>query len=236
MKHTKVSNKRQKFNLDDMDSDEDNMFMGFTHGGRKLEELDDFKDEIPMSSDDEDKYNIDRQKGQLDEQMVERMNFGGGVLDNKDQKKSRKEVFEEIIAKSKTYKMAHQEIKMAAKELQHRLDDEYQDLLPLLNLSKNKEDRRELPETKLDRSYEKIASTLATQQRVMPTQVLMTEQEQAKLKKKRLEALAEEGEEDDKPRKRDTKLLDKREHAIDRYQKDTLKKYKNDIKASIVED
>lgn len=53
------------------------------------------------------------------------MNFGGGALDSKDQKKSRKEVFEEIIAKSKTYKMAHQEIKMAAKELQHRLDDEY---------------------------------------------------------------------------------------------------------------
>ncbi len=63
MKQTKVSKKRQKFNLDDLDSDEDNMFMGFTHGGRKLEELDDFKDEIPLSSDDEDRYNIDKKKG-----------------------------------------------------------------------------------------------------------------------------------------------------------------------------
>lgn len=42
LKHSKVSNKRAKYNLDDMNSDEDEMFMGFTHGGRRLEEMDDF--------------------------------------------------------------------------------------------------------------------------------------------------------------------------------------------------
>lgn len=41
---THISRKRQKFNLDD---DEENygsnkLFMGFTHKGKKLEELDDF--------------------------------------------------------------------------------------------------------------------------------------------------------------------------------------------------
>jgi hypothetical protein len=46
--------------------------------------------------------------------MVTSMNFGGGEFEEKDQKKSRKEVFEEIIAKSKTYKLANYEIKMAA--------------------------------------------------------------------------------------------------------------------------
>ena len=64
----------------------------------------------------------------------------------------------------------------------------------------------------------------------------MTEQEQAKLKKKKLEAMAEEAEDIQKPRKRDAKLLDKREQAVERIQKETIKKYKNDIKASIVED
>lgn len=49
--------------------------------------------------------------------MVTTMNFGGGELADKDQKKSRKEVFEEIIAKSKTYKLANYEVKMAAQEL-----------------------------------------------------------------------------------------------------------------------
>ena len=47
------------------------------------------------------------------------MNFGGGEFEDKSQKKSRKEVFEEIIAKSKTYKMVKNEIKMAASELVH---------------------------------------------------------------------------------------------------------------------
>ena len=43
MKKTKVSNRRAKFNLEEFNSeDDDAMFMGFTHGGKKLEEADDF--------------------------------------------------------------------------------------------------------------------------------------------------------------------------------------------------
>ena len=133
----KTSKKRTKFNLDDIDSDEEEVYMGFTHGGRKLEDMDDFKDDIPLSSDDEqDRYN--QRKGDLNEELVAKMNFGGGEFEDKTQKKSRKEVFEEIIAKSKTYKMVKNEIKMAASDLAHQLDDEYQDLLPLLNLRKDK--------------------------------------------------------------------------------------------------
>lgn len=51
--------------------------------------------------------------------MVARMNFGGGELETEDpeKKKSRKEIFDEIIAKSKTYKMVKTEIKHAAEEL-----------------------------------------------------------------------------------------------------------------------
>jgi hypothetical protein len=59
--------------------------------------------------------------------MVLNMNFGGGRArpqeEQQEAHKSRKEVFEEIIAKSKAYKMAKYEIKEAAAELTHRLDD-----------------------------------------------------------------------------------------------------------------
>ena len=58
------------------------------------------------------------------------MNFGGGgkfskqtPQDQEEGPKTRKEVFEEIIAKSKAYKMAKYEIKEAAAELTTRLDD-----------------------------------------------------------------------------------------------------------------
>jgi hypothetical protein len=57
--------------------------------------------------------------------MVMTMNFGGGKRLEKERDpadKSRKEIFEEIIAKSKAYKAAKFEVKEAAKEMTDRLD------------------------------------------------------------------------------------------------------------------
>lgn len=70
--------------------------------------------------------------------MVLNMNFGGGDYDERTNK-TRKEVFEEIIAKSKAYKVARYEVKEAGKELTSRLDDQFFDILPLLNMSKVKD-------------------------------------------------------------------------------------------------
>ncbi len=44
LRQTKVSHKRAKFNLDDLYSDDDNQGEddGFTHRGRRLEDVDDF--------------------------------------------------------------------------------------------------------------------------------------------------------------------------------------------------
>ncbi|CDW76429.1 nucleolar protein 14 [Stylonychia lemnae] len=243
LKQTKVSKKRAKYNLEQFNSEDDEeMFMGFTHGGRKLEEADDFQDQIPESSDDEG-YDNDTRQGNLDEQMVTRMNFGGGVQkEDKEGKKSRKEIYEEIINKSKAYKMVKSEIKMATQDLSHKLDSEYQDLLPLLNLSKNKQSQATLVETKLDKSYEKIAHLLVDEKRAAPSQVLLTDKEQAKQKKAKLQKLAEQNGDNDQNeekggmKKREMKELDKREKAIQRIQKDAIQKYKNDIKSSIVED
>ena len=75
--------------------------------------------------------------GKLNEVMVMGMNFGGGQEERGGQR-TRKEVFEEIIAKSKAYKMAKFEVKEAAKELTTQLDDKFFDILPLLNMSRVK--------------------------------------------------------------------------------------------------
>ena len=58
--------------------------MGFTHRGKRLEDLDDFREEIPVSSDDEQEQDMDKKKGRLDEDMVTSMNFGGGDLEDID--------------------------------------------------------------------------------------------------------------------------------------------------------
>lgn len=170
MRQTKVTKKRAKYNLDDLYSDgEDNHLGGFTHGGRPLNNIDDFQDAIPVSSDDEGEGDADQQQGKLNEEMVLSMNFGGGQFNGKreptyekekvEPHKTRKEVFEEIIAKSKAYKMAKFEVKEAASELTTRLDNQFFDILQLLNMSKVR--NRDLPEgpVELD-SYEQIAAKL----------------------------------------------------------------------------
>ena len=51
--------------------------MGFTHKGKKLiDDRDDFNEHISHSSDGEDKND----KGHLNEEMVNTMNFGGGDI------------------------------------------------------------------------------------------------------------------------------------------------------------
>ena len=52
-----MTTRRAKFNLDDLysdvDEEENDDLGGFTHRGRPLEEVDDFQDDIPVSSDDD---------------------------------------------------------------------------------------------------------------------------------------------------------------------------------------
>ena len=187
LKQTKVSYKRAKYNLDDLYSDEDGDHLGgFTHGGRPLDNVDDFQDVIPMSSEDEND-DVDKKMGKLNDEMVMNMNFGGGREAQWDENhtKSRKEVFEEIIAKSKAYKAAKFEVKEAAKDLTERLDNEYFDILKLLNLSKVKVASAD--DGVID-SYEQIAAKMKEQTRAVPAHVLMGDKEQARMRKQRLQA------------------------------------------------
>lgn len=58
--------------------------------------------------------------------MVEQLNFGGGDMENTDNlKKSRKEIYEEIIEKSKAYNDARKEMTQINKELREDLDEDF---------------------------------------------------------------------------------------------------------------
>jgi nucleolar protein 14 len=107
----KTSRKKEKFNLDSDESEGGDVFIGgFTHKGRPVE--DDFDDRISLSSDGET-----GDKGKLTEEMVNQLNFGKGNEEGEEKKKSRKEIFEEIIEKSKAYKEANKELKFINREL-----------------------------------------------------------------------------------------------------------------------
>ena len=187
-----MTTRRAKFNLDDLYSDaegDDNDGLGgFTHRGRPLEEVDDFQDDIPVTSDDDQNDDRDEQLGKLNDEMVMTMNFGGGrrnpAVPQKDpEERTRKEIFAEIIEKSKAYKAAKFEVKEAAKELTERLDRQFFDILPLLNMSKVKTSTETT--TGLD-SYEQIAAKLKEQVRAQPAHVILGEREQARMRKSKL--------------------------------------------------
>jgi len=69
------------------------------------------------------------------------MNFGGGDAEENPEgvkvKKTRKEVFEEIMEKSKSYDDARKEMKTINLNMQKEMDDDHQDLLSLLVFKKN---------------------------------------------------------------------------------------------------
>lgn len=66
--------------------------------------------------------------------MVDNLNFGGGDFDenaeeSRPHKKTRKEVFEEIIEKSRSYDAARKEMKMVSEQVRTELDNDYQNVL-----------------------------------------------------------------------------------------------------------
>ena len=114
--------KKERYNLDS-DNEEDQL----THGGVALGDAIDFAGEDIMSDDEED-----HRKAYSDADVAA-MNFGGGVLapgakegdDGETRTKTRKEIMEEVIAKSKKFKA---ERKKAAEEDEaaiSKLDDDW---------------------------------------------------------------------------------------------------------------
>ena len=100
MSQSRMNRKRSKFNLEGSDDDADFNFL--THKGKRIDDIDDFKDKISDSDDDyEDK---DMRKGIMTDEMVRALNFGGGEEDAEAKKKSREERHQEIMEKSKAYK------------------------------------------------------------------------------------------------------------------------------------
>ena len=119
--------RKKKFDLDSDDEQIDNFKL--THNGRNIDE-----DDGPTSKnkhDDDDEF--------LDDKIVEKMHFGGKDIDSDSGddflkvKKTKEEVFKEIVAKSKLYKAMRAEVKDENEELIDKLDEDFADIVPFLN-------------------------------------------------------------------------------------------------------
>ncbi|KAL6077572.1 nucleolar complex protein 14 [Balamuthia mandrillaris] len=158
-----------------------------THLGTSLSATD-FKDDFVLSESDDENH------GYIDEEIVRTQHFGGGFVPKapreggEDIKKSKKEIMEEIIAKSKFYKAERQREKREGEELTTQLDEQFRDLREsgLLKAS------RPLPSAKEKDEFQVLYRELATEMKARATDRLKTPEEIAQEEKERLETLERE--------------------------------------------
>ncbi|EAR84911.2 Nop14 family protein (macronuclear) [Tetrahymena thermophila SB210] len=124
----KGAQKKKKFDLDS-DGENEDAPLKLTHKGKEIEELDDFKDQIDFS-DAEDN---------IPAEIVDKLNFAGFEKQseqvdpsNPQKKKSKKEIYEEIIKKSKQAKYERQKQREDDKTLLQDVNDGYDDIRDLL--------------------------------------------------------------------------------------------------------
>lgn len=117
----------------DLDSEEEDMqSIQLTHGGKALDETFDFRDDKQLLDRKDDNW-------RLDDGIVENLHFGGKTIDNHNEeddffkvKKTKEEVFKEIVTKSKIFKAAKAELRDQNEELIDQLDGDFGDIFPLL--------------------------------------------------------------------------------------------------------
>ena len=101
-----------------------------------LDEMDDFKDRINDSSDE----------GDVDRETVSKLHFGGfeekterrkeGRIPVEKEKKSKKDIYEEIMKKSKLMKLEKQKLKEENQTKLEEIDNDFKDIAGLFEKNK----------------------------------------------------------------------------------------------------
>ena len=171
---------KRKSNRFNLGADADDVVL--THKGRTL------GDDVELS---DSGFSSDQDAGtaRQNHDMTSKFNFGGdGVDDSERAKRSKKEIMEEVIAKSKAYKLERQREKQNADELLDTIDYKFQDVTEFLSKRSREEKAREDAENNQD-EFNIVANELRYEARVQAADRLMSEEELAKSEKNRLMSL-----------------------------------------------
>lgn len=175
---------------------------GLTHGGKSIS----FDDDEPVDDFDEEDLDAEDSDDSVREQQRRKRLRGLAGEDNSDsdkepeRKKTKKEVMEEIIAKSKHHKYERQAAKEDDDEMRANLDKELSSIQMLLTSSaKNRrpEDAAEasriagVERGEFDRNFDMQVKRLAQDRRAQPSDRTKTEEEKLEEESKRLRELEE---------------------------------------------
>jgi len=164
----KIRNKTSKF---DLNSDSENEFNTLTHGGKKVKEIEDFDDNILSSSDNENDY-------QNKDNILD-------INENFNQNLSRKDIIQNLIAKSKADKLEKQKLKLKNLEKIQKLDNNFPNLLGIIN-------KRKKDIIKSNDNYDKFTARFEFATKTKPTNRIKSETEIALERKNELERLEKE--------------------------------------------
>ncbi|KAM9295528.1 nucleolar protein 14 isoform 2-T2 [Morus bassanus] len=165
-----------------------------THYGQSLAEIEKLNDIIDSDSDSEERGTLSA------ELTAAHFGGGGGLLrkktssgqqDEEEEKpKSRKELIEEMIAKSKQEKQERQTRRESALELTEKLDNDWKEIQTLIARKTPKSERKdkEVEKPKPD-EYDMIVRELGFEMKAKPSERMKTEEELAKEEQARLQKL-----------------------------------------------
>ncbi|KAG5189025.1 nucleolar protein 14 [Tribonema minus] len=180
------SGRNTAFNLDDDDDDGGELL---THKGQALGVGGGY---------DSDSYAAGRGAGDaadddeagLNKEVVNRLHFGGGERDagRPQDRKSRKDIMEEIIAKSKLRKADKSRSKDEQEETREKLDAEFGDLLGMLEQRPTRAATGEKARAPLD-EYDVMTKELTFESRAQASDRTRTPEEIAKAEKEKLDEL-----------------------------------------------
>ncbi|XP_014121624.2 nucleolar protein 14 [Zonotrichia albicollis] len=178
-----------KKNIYNLNEDEE-----LTHYGQSLAEIEKLNDIVDNDSDTEERGTLSA------ELTAAHFGGGGGLLrkkvsseqqDEEEEKpKSRKELIEEMIARSKQEKQERQTRRESALELTEKLDKDWKEIQTLIAHKAPKSERKdkEVEKPKPD-EYDMIVRELGFEMKAKPSERLKTEEELAKEEQARLQKL-----------------------------------------------
>ncbi|XP_047423220.1 nucleolar protein 14 isoform X2 [Sciurus carolinensis] len=162
-----------------------------THYGQSLADIEKHNDIVDSDSDAEE-------RGMLSAELTA-AHFGGrGLLHKKTSQqegeeggkpKSRKELIEELIAKSKQEKRERQAQREDALELTEKLDQDWKEIQTLLSHKTPKSEKKEKKENPKPDAYDMMVRELGFEMKAQPSNRMKTEEELAKEEQERLRKL-----------------------------------------------
>ncbi|KAM9329256.1 nucleolar protein 14 [Gastrophryne carolinensis] len=164
-----------------------------THYGQSLAELEKMNDVVDSDSDNDE-------RGALSAELTaSHFGGGGGLLRKKapsekneeepEKPKTRKELIEELIAKTKLEKRERQSQKEKALELTEKLDSDWKSIQSLLAHKTPKSERKIEAEKPKPDDYDKIVRELGFEMKAQPSDRMKSEEEIAKEEQERLQKL-----------------------------------------------